>query len=288
MTEGAMTDGQEVTYEVEGNVSTIALNRPARHNALTDAMFDQVVDGLRKAERDDQIKVVILKGKGTSFSSGFDMSNPDEFYGGAETKGARFAIQTLRHRADVMREILHSGKPTIARVQRNCIGAGLYLVLVSNFAIASEGTVFGLPEERFGSGGTSWIFPFVAAQCGLKKANELLMTGRKFDAVEAERLNLINRVVPFDQLDEEVSELAKAICSLPREGIASSRVVAHMSYEMLGYGSMFAPHYGVHPHVVMMEREEDEFDFRERIAKVGFKAAMAERDRIYAGRYWGW
>lgn len=288
MTERTTTTEEEVTYRVDGNVATIALNRPERHNALTDPMFDEIVEGIRRAERDDAVKVVILKGEGASFSSGFDMSNPDDFYGGAETKGARFAIQTLRHRSEVMRNILHSGKPTIARVQRNCIGAGLYIVLVANFAIASEGTVFGLPEERFGSGGTSWIYPFVAAQCGLKKANELLMTGRKFDAEEAERLNLINRVVPAEELDEEVSELARAICSLPREGIASSRVVAHMSYELLGYGAMFTPHYGVHPHVVMMDREDDEFDFRKRIAAVGFKEAMAERDRIYEGRYWGW
>ena len=62
---------------------------------------------------------------------------------------------------------------------------GLYLVLVSNFAVASDDAIFGLPEERFGSAGTTWIYPFLAAQCGLKKANELVMTGRKFDAAEA-------------------------------------------------------------------------------------------------------
>ncbi|MCH2173842.1 enoyl-CoA hydratase/isomerase family protein [Myxococcota bacterium] len=285
-----MSEQQErtVTYSVTGNVATIALDRPDRHNALTDSMFDLVVDGLREAAQDDDVKVVILCGNGPSFSSGFDMTNPDEFYGGAEKMGARYAIKTLKHRADVMREILYSGKPTIARVQRNCIGAGLYLVLVCNFAIASDDTVFGLPEERFGSGGTSWIYPFVAAQCGLKLANELLMTGRKFDAQEAQRLNLINRVVGADQLDQEVDELARAICSLPREGIASSRVVAHMSYDMLGYPSMFTPHYGVHPLTVMMERRDDEFDFRKRIAAVGFKQAMAERDETYRGHFWGW
>ena len=114
------------------------------------------------------------------------------------------------------------------------------------------------------------------------------MTGRKFDAQEAQRLNLINRVVGADQLDQEVDELARAICSLPREGIASSRVVAHMSYDMLGYPSMFTPHYGVHPLTVMMERRDDEFDFRKRIAAVGFKQAMAERDETYRGHFWGW
>ena len=277
-----------VTYAVDGNVARIALNRPDRHNALTDPMFDEVVEFLRRASADDDVKVVVLRGNGPSFSAGFDMSKPDEFYGGAESKGARYAIRTLRHRADVMREILYAGKPTIARVQNNCIGAGLYLVLVCNFAIANEEAVFGLPEERFGSGGTSWIYPFVAAQCGLKRANELLMTGRKFDAAEAERLGLVNRVVPDAELDSEVDELARAICSLPREGIASSRAVAHMSYDMLGYPGMFTPHYGVHPLVVMMERAGDEFDFRERIAAVGFKQALAERDEAYRGRYWGW
>ena len=277
-----------VTYDVAGHVATIALNRPERHNALTDAMFDEVVDYLRQGAADDDVKVVIVKGNGPSFSAGFDMSNPDQFYAGAETKGARFAVRTLRRRADVMREILYSGKPTIAQIHGNCIGAGLYIVLVCGFAIASEETIFGLPEERFGSGGTSWLYPFVAAQCGLKKANELLMTGRKLDAAEAERLNLINRVVPAGELEVEVDELARAICTLPREGIASSRVVAHMSYDMLGYPAMFTPHYGVHPLVVMMERGEDEFDFRQRIADVGFKEALKERDKVYAGRYWGW
>jgi len=278
----------EVLYAVEANVATITLNRPEVHNALTDPMFDEVVEGLRRAADDDDVKVVVLKGEGKSFCSGFDMSNPDEFYGGAEAHGARFAVKTLRHRADVMREILYAGKPTICQTQRNCIGAGLYLALVANFVIADEDCKFGLPEERFGSGGTSWIYPFLAAQIGLKRANELLMTGRRFSASEAERLGLINRAVPADDLENEVAELAKAICTLPREGISSSRVVAHMSMDMLGYPGMFTPHYGVHPQVVMMERAEDEFDFRKRIAEVGFKDALAERDAFYEGRYWGW
>ncbi len=279
---------EHVVYDVAGNVATIRLNRPERHNALTDGMFDRVVDLLARAGADDDVKVVVLRGEGKSFSSGFDMSDPDDFYGGAEEMGARFAVRKLKRRADIMREILYAQKPIVARVQGNCIGAGLYLVLVCGFAVASEDTVFGLPEERFGSGGTSWIYPYVLAQCGMKKANELLVTGRRFEADEAERLGLINRVVPATELDTEVDELARAVCSLPREGIATGRVVAHMSYDMLGYPSMFTPHYGVHPLVVMMERGPDEFDFRKRIAEVGFKKALAERDEIYAGRWWGW
>ena len=279
---------ETVTYAVEGHVATIALNRPKTHNALTDAMFDQVLEGMNRASADDDVKCVILKGNGKSFSSGFDLSDPDDFYGGAENLGARFANRKLKYRADLMRDMLYTGKPTIARIHNNCIGAGLYLVLVCNFAVASEDAVFGLPEERFGSAGTTWLYPFVAAQCGLKKANELVMTGRKFDAHEAERLNLINRVVPTAELDTEVDELARSLCSIPREGIASSRGVAHMSYDMLGYPGMFTLHYGMHPHAVMMQRSDDEFDFRKRIGEVGLKKALVERDEVYSGRYWGW
>jgi enoyl-CoA hydratase len=279
---------EHVIYSREGQVATIALNRPETHNALSDAMFEQIVAGAQRAAADDDVKCIVLRGNGKSFCSGFDLSNPDDFYGGAETKGARFAHRKLRRRADVMRELLYSGKPIIARVHRNCIGAGLYLVLVSDFCIASDDCVFGLPEERFGSGGTTWLYPFVAAQCGLKKANELLVTGRKFGASEAERLNLINRVVPEAELDTEVGELARAICSLPREGIASGRAAAHMTYDLLGYPGMFTFQYGLHPFAVVMQRSADEFDFRERIREVGLKRALAERDQVYGGRYWGW
>ena len=278
----------DVEYLTDGPVARIQLNRPERHNALTDAMFDTIVDHLRAADADDQIKVVVIEGNGKSFSAGFDMSDPDDFYGGAETKGTRFAVRKLRRRAEVMREILYSGKPTVARVHSNCIGAGMYILLVCNFAVASDDLVLGLPEERFGSSGTTWLYPFLASQCGLKVANELLMTGRKIDAAEAERLGLINRVVPRDDLDRATDELVRALASLPRDGIAISRTVAHLTYEMLGIASAFTPHYVAHPMVVKLQREPDEFDFHAASRDKGMKEALRERDEHYGGDYWGW
>jgi enoyl-CoA hydratase len=277
-----------VIYSCEGPVARIQLNRPRQHNALTDAMLEEIVALVRRADSDDEVKVIVLEGNGPSFSAGFDMSNPDDFYGGAETKGTRFAIRKLRSRADVMRELLYSGTPIIAKVHANCIGAGMYLVLVCSMAVASDDAVFGLPEERFGSSGTSWLFPFLVSQCGVKKATELVMTGRKLAAAEAERLNLINRVVPRERLDEATDELVKAVTSLPRDGIAISRTVAHLSFDMLGIGSAFTPHYTAHPMVVRMQRETDEFDFHGESRARGMKAAIEERDRRFGGEYWGW
>ncbi len=277
-----------VEYSTAGPVARILLNRPKQHNALTDSMLEQIARLVRQADADDAVKVIVLEGNGASFSAGFDMSNPDDFYGGAETKGTRFAIRKLRVRAELMRDLLYSGKPIVAKVHSNCIGAGMYLVLVCSMAVAADDAVFGLPEERFGSSGTSWLFPFLVSQCGVKKATELVMTGRKVTAVEAERLNLINRVVPRADLDRATDELVAALASLPRDGIAISRTVAHLSFDMLGIGAAFTPHYTAHPMVVRMQREPDEFDFHAESRANGMKAAIRERDRRFGGDYWGW
>lgn len=278
----------EIRYERSGGVGTITLSRPERRNALTDEMLDEIAALVRGADEDDDVRCVVLRGDGPSFCSGFDVGNPDDFYGGAETKGARFAVRKLRHRAEVMRDILYSLTPVVAQVHGHCIGAGLYLVLVSDFAVASEETAFGLPEERFGSAGTSWLYPFVASQCGLKRANELLMTGRRFEAVDAERWGLVNRVVPADGLDSCVADLATSLSELPRDGVAVGRTVAHMTYELLGIGGSFVPHYASHPLIVRMQREADEFDFHATSRQEGLRAAMEERDRRFGGAWWGW
>ncbi|MCY3910434.1 MAG: enoyl-CoA hydratase/isomerase family protein [bacterium] len=279
----------QVTYGADGAVASITLNRPEVFNALTDEMFDQIVAFVRQAEADDDVKCIVLAGAGRGFTAGFDLSSPDDFYGGAETKGGRFAVAGLRRRAWVMRDLLYSAKPIVARVHGPCIGAGLYLVLVCDFAVVTDDATFGLPEERFGSAGTSWLYPMLASQIGLKRANELVVTGRKFDAAEAERLGLVNRVVPADQLDEAVAQLTGALASLPRDGIATGRTVAHMAYDILGIGQSFTPHYGVHPLFVMgTRRSPDEFDFHETSREKGMKGALAERDERFGGDYWGW
>ena len=283
---------EHVLYEKDGSVARVVLNRPDRHNAIFDTMFDEIVDGIRRGERDDDVKVIVLKGNGPSFSVGFDLSDADKFYGGAdkadEEENLRLGIDVLRHRAEVMRDVLFSGKPIIAQVHGNCVGAGTFLMLVCDFCIAAEGSAFGHPEERYGSAGAIWCYPVVAAQIGLKKANELLMTGRKFTADEAERLGLINRVVPRERLDEEVAALAAAISSQPRDGLALSTAFRHLSLGLLGYTNFFLPHYATHPMALYVRRETDEFDFRDVVRDKGLRGALAARDAAFGGQYWGW
>ena len=203
---------EAIRYESADGIARIVMNRPEMRNALTDSMFDDIIDCLRRAEADDDVKVVVLRGEGPSFCAGFDLTQPDGFYGGAGARH-RYAIAKLRHRADVMKDFFYSMKPTIASVHGHCIGVGTYLVLVANLAIASDDAVFGFPEERFGSAGTTWVYPFLASQCGLKKANEVVMTGRKISADEAERLNIVNRVVARAQTSTKRSGASPRRCA---------------------------------------------------------------------------
>jgi len=146
-----------VLYEKEGPVARVILNRPERRNALTDPMFTQIVECYRRAERDDDVKVIVLMGKGDTFCVGFDLRDPDLFYEGADVgeNNVRDGIYALRFRTEVMRDMMFVLKPTIARVHRHCIGAGLFLTLVADFAIASDNTVLHdrMSEARIAYGG---------------------------------------------------------------------------------------------------------------------------------------
>lgn len=279
-----------VVYEKEGNIARIILNRPEKFNAMTDPMFRVIQEMVHQADDDDDVKVVIFKGNGPNFTGGFDVSNPDIFYGiGGEdlSHGLRFPIHCLKFRSRVFQDIMFNLKPTIAQIQGLCIGAGLFLTLPCDFSIASEDAVFGQPEERYGSAGGIWPYPLYILNCGLKKAKELLMLGRKYNAREAERLGLVNKVVPRDKLEEEVNELAKAICGLPKDGLVISKAYSHLVYGVLGIPQFFDQH-AMHALFTRMVREPGEFDFRKTMKEKGLKATIAERDRLWAGRYWDW
>src|SRR5260370_1081799 len=168
-----------VLYEKDGPVARVILNRPERRNALTDPMFTQIVECYRRAERDDDVKVIVLMGKGDTFCVGFDLRDPDLFYEGADVgeNNVRDGIYALRFRTEVMRDMMFVLNPTIARAHRHCIGAGLFLTLVADFAIASDNTVSGFPESRYGDAGGVWCFPFVVIQCGLKRAPQQMLLG---------------------------------------------------------------------------------------------------------------
>ena len=274
-----------VLHEQQGNVAYITLNKPDRLNALTDEMLDSVLAGVRRAEEDDDIKVVVLKGNGSCFSSGWDLNEIGRMYGIKDVASGekvrrppqRNGLVLDRRRSEKFAAMLLSTKTIVAQVHGYCLGAAWMLGLVCDFVIAADDAVFAHNEQRLGASGTMWTLPLVIMHCGPKKARELLLTGREFDAQEAERLNLINRVVPAADLQKEVDALTKAICLLPRDGLAIGKAYTNVTYDLLRMVSPFLQYSAIHPLVMGMKWAPDELSFMKERRDSGDRDAARQR-----------
>jgi enoyl-CoA hydratase/carnithine racemase len=284
-----MADEPVVLHDKTKHVAYITLNRPDRLNAMTDEMLDAVLAGVRRAEEDDDIKAVVIKANGRAFSSGWDLEEIGRMYGIADVKPGervkrvpqRNGLFLDRRRSEKFAAILMSSKTTICQVHGYCFGAAWMLALVCDFVIASDDATFAHTEQRLGASGTMWTLPLEILHCGPKKARELMLTGRDFSAEEAERLGLINKVVPAADLDGEVESWTKAISLLPRDGLAIGKAYTNMTYDLLRMLSPFMQYSAVHPLVVGMKWADDELSFPKERRDAGMKDAAHARAKRF-------
>jgi enoyl-CoA hydratase/carnithine racemase len=276
-----------IRCERRGDRFDIVLDRPEKRNALTHAMCEEMVSLIDDAGADDDVKVVVIRAEGPIFTAGFDITDPRSFEGGSD-EPIRQRLRATQAKADWMASVLHAARPVIVQVQGPCIGIGTMLVLVADFAIVADDAAFGFPEERFGSAGATWVFPFLTMSIGLKRATELVMTGRRVGADEAARLGLVNRAVAVDDLAGETDELAAALCTLPRDGIAANRAAKRLLVGTIGHDACFGVHAAMHPHAERIARGDDEYDFIRSIERDGMRSAIDERNEVYRGPWWGW
>ena len=187
----------KIILEKKGQVAKITLNRPSALNALDEELLAELVTAIDDIENDDSINVVILTGAGRAFSAGRDLKGILE--GKEWPAGARYeALEEL-------------SKPIIAAVNGYCFTGSFELAMCADIIIASENAVFGDTHAHFGiipGGGQTQRLP---RQIGAKKAKELLFTCDTISAVEAERLGIVNKVVPPEKLEEAAMEMAEKI-----------------------------------------------------------------------------
>lgn len=199
----------EVVVGVDGPVGRVTLNRPEKRNALSWSVIRELRGGLAELRDDDGVRVVVLSGAGDrAFCAGADLGGMADGAGAAALHDARGELALL------FRDLWELGKPTVARIQGYALAGGFGLALACDFLIASEDATFGTPEIDVG------LWPFMITVPMLrsmppKKALELMMTGRRIGAAEAERIGFVNRVVPSGELDEAVAEFAGELASKP-------------------------------------------------------------------------
>ncbi len=186
-----------ISYEIEGGILYLALNRPDVRNALTPEMWADIRSAIRMAKRDPAIKVIIISGKGgKAFASGADIRILRD----------RAALEVLLiETQDILREVENIGKPVICAIDGFALGGGCELAMACDIRIATARSKFGQPEVNLGlipgAGGTQRLTRLI----GVGKAKELIFTGEIIAADEALALGLINKVV-----EDETSLMAAA------------------------------------------------------------------------------
>jgi enoyl-CoA hydratase len=193
--------------KVEDGVGWMIFNNPERHNAISLEMWEAALDIMQGFAADPSVRVMILTGSGgKAFASGADIS---KFKDERQEAAAVAHYQTLTQKAYETLQAMPI--PTIAMVRGYCIGGGTAVAVCCDIRICTENAKFGVPAAKLGLGyGLNRAMPLVDL-VGPAFAKEMFFTGRQFDAREAERMGLVNRVVADDQLESTVEEMARTI-----------------------------------------------------------------------------
>ena len=203
--------------DLANGVLTLTLNRPASYNAFTETLARMLQVQLDRADADPNIRCVVITGAGKAFSAGQDLA---ELVGPDAPPMAQILQE---HFNPVVQKIRASAKPVIAAVNGVAAGAGANIAIACDIVIASEEASFIQAFSKIGlipdSGGT-WTLPRIV---GMQKALALMITGDKLSAVEAERLGMVYRVVPHDELMPHVTELAQRLAKMPTRAITLTK-----------------------------------------------------------------
>jgi enoyl-CoA hydratase/carnithine racemase len=208
-------DYSQILYERRGRVALITLNRPERLNAWTPLMGELFRQAVERCNRDAAIGAIVITGAGRGFCSGADLRpEPDQ-------------QRTTPADEELLPLFLQRSKPLIAAINGPAIGAGLTLPLACDLRIASERARFSMRFVRIGLT-PEWASTHNLPQIvGLGHAADLILTGRIIDATEADRIGLVNRVVPHEQLIEEAVAVAAAIAFNPTPQVQWSKRLLH-------------------------------------------------------------
>lgn len=202
-----------IRIDIRDRVATLAFSRPEKKNAITAAMYQQAADALRDADSSDDVRVIIITGDGGCFTAGNDLE--DFLRRPPQGDGSPVAqFMNLLHTAS---------KPVIAAVPGLAIGIGTTLLMHCDLVYAAAGAKFAMPFSQLGlcpEFASSVLLPRIA---GYQRAAEKLLLGEPFDAAEAEKMGLVNRVLPAEELVPFVQTQAAKLAALPAESLRVSK-----------------------------------------------------------------
>jgi enoyl-CoA hydratase len=216
-------DYETLRYEQDDHVVTLTYDRPEQHNAISRQMAGELHDAWQHFRDDDSAFVLVITGAGeAAFSAGWDLQEASELEEVGDWEEFRRSIYNdpgpcgYTRRIDVF-------KPVIAAVNGYAFAAGLETALLADIRIAAENAEFGALERRWNIVGGDGLTARLPLVVGFAKALELIITGRRIDAREAERIGLVNEVVPEGEALRRAQELAREIAALPQGAIRADK-----------------------------------------------------------------
>ena len=269
-----------VIFEADGRIGRITLNRPDVMNAIDDRVPEALAAAVRAANADPDVHVIVLSGAGKAFCAGYDM----DFYAqSAAGPGAEITQEMpwdpikdfafMKRNTDLFMEVFRSLKPVICKVHGFAVAGGSDIALCADIVIMAENAQIGyMPARVWGCPTTAmWIY-----RLGPEKAKRMLLTGDKIDGREAERLGLVLKAVPEDQLDAEVEAMAERMASVPINQLAMQKMMINQAIENMGLAStqtLATIFDGITRH------SPEGMNFKHRSEEVGWKQAVQERDQ---------
>lgn len=199
----------------DGPIRLLRLNRPAKKNALTDAMYETLAEALENAAVSKDIRCLVIAGGPTAFTAGADLQ--DFLHAAQHMEGLRPQAMRFLHR------LAHAGKPLVAAVSGVAVGIGTTMLLHCDYVVAATDARFSTPFASLGLVPEAASSLLVPRLMGMRRAFELLVMGHPLDAQTAKSVGLVNAVVPAADLEAEAMSAALEIAALPAEAVAASR-----------------------------------------------------------------
>jgi enoyl-CoA hydratase len=226
--------GDTVLYEAADAVATLTLNRPERRNAITPELIEDFDAALTRALDDEDVRVVRLRGAGSSFCAGYDIgwgsASMQEAEGGEPWDPAA-DYRMMRRFVDAYMALWRSPKPVVAQVHGYCVAGGTDFALCSDLIVCAEDCRIGYPPARvWGSPTTAmWMY-----RLGLERSKRLLLTGDPIDGARAVQWGLASEAVPEAELEAAGLALAKRVALLPHNQAAMMKLLVNQAFEQMG------------------------------------------------------
>jgi len=263
--------GPVLLVEDIGPIRRLTLNRPEKLNALDSVLVGALSDALGQTVQDAGVRVIVISGAGRSFCAGYDLSEESE---------PESLLKGLTKNLDRLLEVFDHPRPIIAQVHGHCLAGGCDLMMMCDLAVASDDAVFGQPEIRFGSTVVAQVMPWLI---GARRAKELILTGHdRLDAVEAERIGLVNRMVPRQDLEAETMGLARELAVVDPQVMTLTKRAINRSWEAAGFRQALIEGVELGAEIEATRAPERE-EFDRIAAEQGLKEAIRWRDQRFEG-----